>query len=227
MLEGVDWFGASAPAVLCAVAVAVLLVAEHRGLAVLRALGKLAASTAFLWAAFVWGVADSRFGEWILLGLALCWVGDALLLSSGQSRAFALGIGAFLLGHLAYAVACVAFPLDPLALGVAGGGVLAGSWWVLRALVPHVPGSFRAPVFAYVAVISCMVVLACAASGGGAHPLLAVGALGFAVSDLSVARDRFLAPGFANVAWGLPLYFASQLAIAYAAAASPPPAWSG
>ena len=38
--------------------------------------------------------------------------------------------------------------------------------------------------------------------------------MAFALSDLSVARDRFVRPGFANAAWGLPLYFAAQLVIA-------------
>ena len=45
--------------------------------------------------------------------------------------------------------------------------------------------------------------------------LLGVGAFGFALSDVSVARDRFVEPAFANGAWGLPAYFASQCVIAY------------
>jgi hypothetical protein len=43
--------------------------------------------------------------------------------------------------------------------------------------------------------------------------LCAVSVAAFAISDLSVARERFIAPTFANLAWGLPLYFAAQLAI--------------
>jgi hypothetical protein len=41
-----------------------------------------------------------------------------------------------------------------------------------------------------------------------------VGALLFFVSDLAVARDRFVSPGFANAAWGLPLYYAATLVLA-------------
>ena len=41
-----------------------------------------------------------------------------------------------------------------------------------------------------------------------------VGAVMFYGSDLAVARDRFVAPGFSNRAWGLPLYYAAQLVIA-------------
>jgi hypothetical protein len=36
----------------------------------------------------------------------------------------------------------------------------------------------------------------------------------FALSDISVARDRFVSKAFANRAWGLPMYFAAQLILA-------------
>jgi hypothetical protein len=44
--------------------------------------------------------------------------------------------------------------------------------------------------------------------------LLAAGAFGFYLSDLSVARDRFVAPAFVNRLWGLPLYYAAVLLLA-------------
>ena len=43
---------------------------------------------------------------------------------------------------------------------------------------------------------------------------LAVGALAFTASDVSVARDRFVKHEFVNRAWGLPLYFGAQLLLA-------------
>jgi len=49
-------------------------------------------------------------------------------------------------------------------------------------------------------------------SGG---PLaVAVGALAFTASDVSVARDRFVRHEFLNRAWGLPLYYAAQVLLA-------------
>ena len=39
-------------------------------------------------------------------------------------------------------------------------------------------------------------------------------AVAFYLSDVSVARDRFVAPGFGNRIWGLPLYYAAQLLFA-------------
>ncbi len=49
--------------------------------------------------------------------------------------------------------------------------------------------------------------------------LLAAGALCFFASDGAVARQRFSHESFWNKAWGLPLYFAGQLLIAWSAAA--------
>ena len=66
----------------------------------------------------------------------------------------------------------------------------------------------------YVLAISAMLALAVAASLSGGPWWLGLGALAFAGSDLSVARDRFVAPAFRNAVWGLPLYFGSQLALA-------------
>jgi hypothetical protein len=39
-------------------------------------------------------------------------------------------------------------------------------------------------------------------------------AVAFYLSDVSVARDRFVAPGFGNRIWGLPLYYGAQVLFA-------------
>jgi len=43
---------------------------------------------------------------------------------------------------------------------------------------------------------------------------LAIAALMFAASDVSVARNRFVARKIVNKVWGLPLYYAAQLLFA-------------
>ena len=203
------------PVLVCAVAVAALLAANFVQSRVGTVVAKLVASSAFVWAAITWGAAESTYGIWMLSGLALCWLGDALLLSSGQSKVFLAGIGAFLLGHVAYVVACVQLGFEPLwlvgcSIVVAGLGAKVASW-----LWPDVPPDFRPAVVSYVAVIGVMLAVAAAAALSGGPALLGIGAFGFAASDVSVARDRFVAPAFINGAWGLPAYFASQLALAY------------
>jgi uncharacterized membrane protein YhhN len=122
-----------------------------------------------------------------------------------------------MLAHLSYALACTRLSLDPTTVVACGALAGLGAWLAYRWLSPHLSSAFRWPVLAYIGVISLMVALAVASVVGGAPTVLGIGALGFALSDLSVARDRFVSAGFINAVWGLPAYFLSQLAIAYAA----------
>ncbi len=204
----------AAPVAVSIAAVGALLVAEWFDSPRARGVAKLTASSAFVWAALSWGALGSDYGIWLLIGLAFCWLGDALLLSSGRTTTFQLGIGAFLLGHVAYAVACTRLGIDLEWL--VGCGVLAAAFafGAYRWLRPHVPADFQLPIVAYVLVIAGMLMLAEAAAFSGGPVLLGIGAAGFAASDLSVARERFVEKGFVNGAWGLPAYFASQLALA-------------
>lgn len=203
------------PVWICLGAVAALLVAEGRGSAALAWLAKPLAALAFIAAALTWGALDSGYGRWILLGLALSAVGDVLLIPTERERWFLAGIGAFLLGHVAYVFAFATLPLHVAALAAAALGMALFAAVVLIWLLPYAGADFRRPVAAYVAVISAMVAMAASAMVAGAHFSVLIGAVAFAVSDLSVARDRFVAPGFVNRLWGLPLYFAAQLVLAY------------
>lgn len=75
-------------------------------------------------------------------------------------------------------------------------------------------GSLKLPVAAYSLVIAAMVATALAQPRGWTAP---VGAVLFAVSDLAVARQRFVTESLANRLVGLPLYDAGQLLIAWSA----------
>jgi uncharacterized membrane protein YhhN len=70
------------------------------------------------------------------------------------------------------------------------------------------------PVRVYMVVIGVMATLACGVTAAGGPWAVAVGALAFTASDISVARDRFVQHEFLNRAWGLPLYYAAQLLLA-------------
>jgi uncharacterized membrane protein YhhN len=210
-----------APALACAVAVALLLVAERRGSQRGIWIWKPLAAASFLAAAWVWGAPDSVYGRLILLGLALSACGDVLLIPKSDAS-FRLGIGAFLCAHLAYAAAFLSLPQEPFALVPAALGSALLIWRVNRWLAPHLERAFVWPVRCYFAAIGAMGALALGAVGGGAPLSAGLGALGFMASDLSVARNRFVAPGFGNVAWGLPLYFGSQLLLAWSSASTGP-----
>lgn len=207
---------------LCGVGVAALLFFEFTGLRTGIVLAKQSAGLAFIGLALTEGAATSLPGQLILLGLVLCWLGDGLLLPVGQTIWFRLGIGAFLLGHLAYAVAFLVWAIDPLGLATAGIAMAAFGGASLRWLAPHVPADFVVPVRVYILVIGAMCATAISASIAGAPVLVAAGALTFAASDLSVARERFVRAGFVNSLWGLPAYFAAQLMIAYSTGAIGP-----
>jgi uncharacterized membrane protein YhhN len=150
----------------------------------------------------------------VLAGLALCMLGDVLLIPRNRSGIFRAGVFAFLLGHVAYSAAFLTVPLS--FIGLAGGGALLAVvlWKVLRWLGPALPTDMLAAVRTYMVVIGVMSTLACGVTAAGGPWQVAVGALAFTASDVSVARDRFVKHEFVNRAWGLPLYFGAQLLIA-------------
>ena len=202
------------PYVVCAVAVAGLLVAEQRGSRAGLWLTKPVASLAFLWVALAAGALESTYGRWVLLGLALCLAGDLLLIPQERKAAFRVGVFAFLAGHVAFSVAFLGLPIDPLGLAVAAVVLALALAAVLRWLSPSVTADMVLPVRAYMLVIGIMSALACGVTAAGGPWQVAVGALAFTASDVSVARDRFVRHDFMNRAWGLPLYYAAQLLIA-------------
>lgn len=205
---------AAGPAALCAVAVAGLLVAEWRGSTRGLWLTKPIASAAFIWAGLEAGALDSGYGRLVMLGLALCLAGDVLLIPRGRPAVFRAGVFAFLLGHVAYSAAFLTRPLSVPGLLLGGAVIAAFLWAILRWLRRSLPPDMAGPVHAYLVVIGVMSALACSVTAAGGPVAVAVGALAFTASDVSVARDRFVQHEFVNRAWGLPLYYAAQLLIA-------------
>jgi uncharacterized membrane protein YhhN len=217
------------PTLATAVAVAFLVHAEHgadagRDVRRRRRVAKVVASAGFVAVALIGGAGWS-YGRWIACGLALGALGDAALLGR-KRRAFVAGMILFALDHLCVmqGAALVVAPADwPLAWGAAplaiAAAVVASLWRQL--------GLLRVPVAIYAALIAAMLTAAAAPLLAGAPPwfgdgraaLLAAGALCFFASDGAVARQRFAHESFWNKAWGLPLYYAGQLLIAWSAAA--------
>lgn len=201
--------------ILCLVGIRV----DNRGV---EAIGKMGAASAFV----AYGVTSGLVGHgahgWaFMVGLSLSMVGDAALLSK-EPKGFLFGLAAFLLGHVAYAAGFLLMGVGALAT-VAGlllaGGLMQQVWaW----LGPNT-GKMRGPVMAYMIVITSMVALAAGALGAnpnGPRFVALIGAVLFAVSDIFVARHRFVSPGPENRFAGLPLYFTAQLLLAGAAAAA-------
>ncbi len=192
-------------------AVGVLLVGEASGRRPLVLAAKPLASACFVAVGWSSLRAPDPYGAWIVLGLTLSMAGDVLLMFR---RAFLAGIGVFLAAHLAYLVAFhVLLPAHDWPLWIAApvvtSSAFAGAW-----LWPHL-GRLRAPVVAYISAITLMLWGALAVmEAGRLEAVFAAGAALFYLSDLAVARDRFVQVGFVNRAWGLPAYYLGQLLLA-------------
>jgi len=205
---------------LTSASVAALLLAEARGSRTGVWLAKPLASVGFVALALACGAADTPYGRAVGVALGLSLAGDVLLIPQRRPGLFRAGILAFLLGHLAFVGAFAVRGLAPLPTCAAAAASALPAALLLRWLAPRLPRDLRIPVFAYVAVISLMLAAAAGSVAAAGDARILVAALGFYLSDFSVARDRFVAPGFANRLWGLPLYYAAQLLFALTAAAS-------
>ena len=194
------------------VALLVCLVGERAGALPLRLFGKAVASLGFVAAALAAGAPGSPWGRYILVALVLSLAGD-LLLVSHRAAMFRAGLFAFLAAHLAFCAAFLQHGIDVRSCAIALAPLALVAAFVARWLLPRVDRKMRGPVVAYMVVISAMVALAAGVAPD--RPLALAAAVAFFASDLSVARDRFVAPGFTNRLWGLPLYYLAQLAFAY------------
>lgn len=163
----------------------------------------------------------SGFAGLVLVALVFCLGGDVLL-ALGTHITFLLGLVSFLLGHIMYAVAF--FMVGDIGPFMGAGTPLlvisAALTW--RWLEPHL-GDMKIPVLAYIVVISIMVCAACGIAGDPTLPTSAratifAGAVLFYLSDLFVARQRFVVNAHMNRVVGLPLYYAAQFLLAFSAA---------
>jgi uncharacterized membrane protein YhhN len=173
----------------------------------------MVASSAFLGAAWAAGAFTSGYGRWVFLALGFSLLGDLLLLARGRKSLFLLGMLGFIVARAAYGAAFLTLEFSPV--GFLAGAAVSGAaaYWTHRWLAPHLTGVFRAAVPAYLAVIAAMLALAVSAAAATGHAAMVVGASAFALSDLSVARGRFIGHSWAVKAWGLPLYYGAQLVL--------------
>lgn len=173
---------------------------------------KMLASTGFVWVALSVGALGSHYGRGVLIALVLSWIGD-LLLTYPARAAFVGGLVSFLLGHVTYSIAFGILGVNPAVAAIVALALTVVGWFIWRWLAPHVD-DMRGPVVAYTVVISVMVVMAAGAFGAGATAVIPIGAVLFYVSDIAVARNRFVAPGVLNRVVGLPLYYLAQVLLA-------------
>ena len=150
----------TALAVVGAVAVVALVWSERVGSAV-RLVAKPLASVCFVGVGLVAGAADTVYGRWVLVALVLSAIGDVALLGR-SSATFLVGLGSFLLGHVAYCVAFVARGADLRAILISAlvMAVSASSRTLVRQVLGE-PSNSVTPSSAVRACISCAIADAC------------------------------------------------------------------
>ena len=202
---------------LCILGTLLALLGERRRTLVLAGVGKMLAASSYVAIAVLAGAAETSWGRIMLAAMALCWLGDLFLVSHDR-RWFLYGLMSFLAGHIAYSVAFVSRGLDLVILAPMIALLTVFAWRTWRWLQPHVETKMRLPVWAYLLAICTMMVLAVSTHVHTANAWIAIGALLFVVSDLAVARQRFVREAIANRMFGLPLYFAAQVSLAVSVA---------
>jgi uncharacterized membrane protein YhhN len=157
-------------------------------------------------------------GRWPLVAaLLLGWAGDTLLIfSARQELYFLLGLGAFLLGHLAYIRSFVVFKDGPgKHQWTAYLGLIAVVSILMSRITPYL-GDMRLPVFIYVAAISAMTVMAIRrkdATNNTSYYAVLIGALCFIASDYLIAWNKFYAPVPNSAVWIMLTYAIAQYLI--------------
>lgn len=142
----------------------------------------------------IWWVAisdaDDTTRVWVGLALVLGLLGDLFLLPAIDK--FELGLGSFLLGHLAYVAAALTSGHSNTSWFVAGsvGALVAGLviGWSFWQGLGH--SRLRWPVMAYAAVTTALMI---AVARTGLFFAL-IGAVSFGASDTLLGQTRFLGP---------------------------------
>ena len=209
-----NWNAYTIWAATCGLGLILSLVGEYRSNIGLSGVGKLVAASSYIGAALSLGVLDIDYGRVVLVAMVFCWIGDLLLVSNNKQFLFLAGLVSFLLGHLAYIGAFAVRGISIPALAIAVVVLAVVAWRVLAWLNPFLDQRMRIPVWLYIATITAMMAMAVSTFSAHVGLVLLMGAGLFVFSDLTVARNRFVAPGFVNRAWGQPTYFSAQLLLA-------------
>lgn len=174
----------------------------------LEAVAKPTVMLALIGLALTGDVVPSGVRPWIVIALVCGLIGDLALLP--QIDRFIVGLGSFLVGHLAYVVAfLLTWKTTPwIAVGAVGAFGLV--WTFARPIERSIRESaLRLPVLAYMAV-TCLVIVTGAGTG---RWLIALGALTFALSDGLLGWNRFVSPTPDRRLWVHVLYHSGQAAI--------------
>ncbi|MEA1970056.1 MAG: lysoplasmalogenase [Thermodesulfobacteriota bacterium] len=181
---------------------------------------KAVLSSLFVIAALIQPHLISGYYNFLLAGLIFCLLGD-IFLALPQKGMFLAGLAVFLTGHVLY-VFGFSRVTDIGQWGGTGSLVIAAVGVLVYFRLRTYLGRMKIPVIFYMIVISVMLAGAwavfedCSLARPGRIMIFA-GALLFYLSDLFVARHRFVKKEFFNRLTGLPLYYTGQFLLAFSA----------
>ena len=148
----------------------------------------------------------SKYGLFVFIGLIFCWFGDYL----GNFR---MTVIAFLLGHVGFILAFMFREVSRIRCLKALPVVLVAGGIIWYWLYPHIPQTEWLFIIGYIAIISAMVVFAF-----GTQPkclIIILAAVLFYISDIFVARWRFVDTSSVNAFFCYPLYYTSCILFAF------------
>eukprot|EP00808_Paulinella_micropora_P017890 g9638.t1 len=179
------------------------------------------ASSTTAYSAYPYSTTSLGYGTWVVAGLVLCVLGDVVMISKRREYYFTSGLGCFLLANLLFSWAFIT-------RGVSGQGILLGmlvfspaGFGGLVYVLPNVRDrSYVQPIITYAVVLAFAGIFAVAtcAANEPTRVDLALGLGGRALSDLFVARDKFVSPSPLNPTLGLPLHYLSLIILGRALA---------
>jgi alkenylglycerophosphocholine/alkenylglycerophosphoethanolamine hydrolase len=162
--------------------------AVHRRDDRLESIAKPVVMLALIGAAVTVDPVSNAMRWWFVAALVLCLIGDVALLP--RLDAFVVGLGSFLLAHVAYVIGMLPY-VDSWPLALVAVVIVAADLIVVgRPVLEGTPAPLRIPVAVYFGAISALLIVAYAT---GSYAL-AAGALLFLASDSLLAWGRFVEP---------------------------------
>lgn len=172
--------------------------------------GLWGASVSYLLVALSNRALKNRTGWLMMAALAACALGDFF----GPGN-FEAGVAAFALAHLLFSACFISLGLSRAKLPYAAVVTITVSAMVLYWIHPHLEAGEQPLVWGYAFVIGVMLTTALGLRRHDAAPVILGAAVIFYVSDLFVARWRFVDESSMNAYFCYPLYYTACLMFAW------------
>jgi len=170
------------------------------------------ASTGFVAMGIAGGRLQTAYARRVLLALMACWLGDVL-----GAWNFIHGLAAFLSAHLLLLTAFWSQGLSGRRLLRFLAPILVATMAVIFWLFPHLPPAGYLPVSLYILAITLMLLFAFSAAHAPGGAIALLGAVLFFISDIFVARWRYVNPSILNALFCYPLYYTACILFALSA----------